>query len=1008
MEGSTSQAGSVEFDEKSFIINGRRIFIFSGEMHYFRIPKELWRDRILKAKRAFLNTIASYIAWNWHEPSKGILIFSGDRDVERFIKLCGELGLFFIARPGPYICSEWDSGGHPNWIYAEGCLLRSLDPVYMNHVKRWYDVILPIIRRNSAPEGGPVIMLQVENEYFWGNVPFILKLYELARQHVHGIPIVTNENRYVRGTPIIDTIDDYPSPWEITRFEDKIRRLLSEQPDKPPMFMELEGGWFSEFGTKLPTSRGSFPPEWTEILLKTAIGMGINGINIYMFHGGTNPGYFTAKYITTTYDYEAAISEWGELRERYYAIRRVGAFIHFFQDFLLETTPREDYAEVDNPELTLFARCKGDAAIIFIRNMTSRAQQYKVKLRSGEEIPTRIKAFIPPRSMRILFVRYKIPNSSFTLEYSTSEPMMLLDYGRRKVLLLHGALGEKGELRLASDKVIEVTYKPSEVEVRSTEDGRKLVAEYRHEAHESILEARSGSELLQIIITTTERASRSWLAYFRGSPVVLVSDLYFMENYREEDSSLHIDFEVKPCEKPFEMILIADREVKEIIFDGVKAVVERIVDGIYRVKIGPVKIGEGVQAKLSEIWRLRYEPIEVKGEPIKPYTPLELLGVYDNGYVRYTIEFRAPKDLRNKMLFISYFNDFASVILNKKFLGSGYRSIELDASEALKEREYNVLHIILESTGHNNDGLLYILNGITGGIYIDKVKEIELTEWSRLPIPTMWEIIKESPLADIDVSEFLMRPERSRTFMRIMERARGKPEPCTKVSSDGLYEKILSVPPELADAYFILEIEQPQVMLIFVNGKHVGSATWIDRGGRLVVDITDFLQRPGDNRIRILSYDGCKRIMLKIYRYKVEGSWFLYEGTKGLCEEWYKRPSEDWKVIKLPIKHREGPRGSILWIRGKAHVKVKDKIRAPLGLRIEASSRCLIFFNGKLIGRYVPEGPQSKFYIPEPLIKEENDIVLMIQDIGRDPLLQSVDVEPYFIHRTCSMKIEFY
>jgi len=225
--------GRVYIDNGFLTIDGKRVFLFCGEIHYFRVPKELWFDRLLKAKRAGLNCIASYIAWNWHEPIENVLLFSDNtsnspyessafsRDLEGYIQLVKQLGLYFIARPGPYICSEWDSGGHPNWLYQKVSVLRSLDENYIRYAEKWYSTVLPVVERSSLLNGGPTILLQIENEYFWGDAPYMLKLYEIARKYVKSIPIITNEDWYVEGTPIINTIDDYPAPWSIQGFDNQ-------------------------------------------------------------------------------------------------------------------------------------------------------------------------------------------------------------------------------------------------------------------------------------------------------------------------------------------------------------------------------------------------------------------------------------------------------------------------------------------------------------------------------------------------------------------------------------------------------------------------------------------------------------------------------------------------------------------------------------------------------------------------------------------------------------------
>ena len=117
---------TVRYDDRSFFLDDRRIWLTSGSIHYFRVPRELWRDRLLKAKRAGLNCIQTYVAWNLHEPSEGQWDFEGERDVLAFIEQAADLGLYVILRPGPYICAEWDFGGFPAWLAAKSSAWRSV------------------------------------------------------------------------------------------------------------------------------------------------------------------------------------------------------------------------------------------------------------------------------------------------------------------------------------------------------------------------------------------------------------------------------------------------------------------------------------------------------------------------------------------------------------------------------------------------------------------------------------------------------------------------------------------------------------------------------------------------------------------------------------------------------------------------------------------------------------------------------------------------------------------
>ncbi|HOX28311.1 MAG TPA: beta-galactosidase, partial [bacterium] len=205
---------------RSLIINGKPFFMLSGAMHYFRVPKQQWRDRLEKMREAGINTIDTYIPWNWHEATKGQADYS---EFEEFEQLVREMGFFMLARPGPYICSEWFAGAYPEWLNATGVKLRSTEPVHLEAVENYYNTVLPIIRRRLITHGGSIILVQIENEYNYAEVEFtppkklryINFLYDLAMKNGIDTPIITcwtheaRDETTTMGRAVIDTMNLY-------------------------------------------------------------------------------------------------------------------------------------------------------------------------------------------------------------------------------------------------------------------------------------------------------------------------------------------------------------------------------------------------------------------------------------------------------------------------------------------------------------------------------------------------------------------------------------------------------------------------------------------------------------------------------------------------------------------------------------------------------------------------------------------------------------------------------
>ena len=152
---------------RAVLIDGKRVFLVAGALDYFRCQHELWRDRLLQAKRAGLNTIAFYVAWNFHEREEGVVNFEGDGDIAHFLDLCAELGLYAFPRVGPFICDEWEAGGYPAWLIGKpGLELRAFDKPALSYVRRWFEKLIPQIASRQVTRGGPVVLVQQENEYY--------------------------------------------------------------------------------------------------------------------------------------------------------------------------------------------------------------------------------------------------------------------------------------------------------------------------------------------------------------------------------------------------------------------------------------------------------------------------------------------------------------------------------------------------------------------------------------------------------------------------------------------------------------------------------------------------------------------------------------------------------------------------------------------------------------------------------------------------------------------------
>ncbi|XP_048342941.1 beta-galactosidase-1-like protein isoform X1 [Sphaerodactylus townsendi] len=351
---------SIDYTNNCFCKDGVPFRYISGSIHYFRIPAAYWKDRLLKMYMSGLNAVQVYVPWNYHETLPGIYNFAGDKDLEGFLDLVAQLGLLVILRPGPYICAEWEMGGLPFWLLAQpNIVLRTTDPDFLQAVDKWLDVLLPKIKPRLYHNGGNIISVQVENEYgSYYACDYDYLRYLLSAFHAHlgeEVVLFTTDGLKDRdlqcGTiqGLYATVD-FGTGINMTQAFELQRQY---EPKGPLVNSEYYTGWLDYWGEPHSTSSAEEVAKGLQKMLK----MGAN-INMYMFQGGTNFGYWSgADYkkifnpITTSYDYDAPLSEAGDPTAKVHAIRTV---IAKFQTLpagpMPPPTPKYAYGYVSLPE----------------------------------------------------------------------------------------------------------------------------------------------------------------------------------------------------------------------------------------------------------------------------------------------------------------------------------------------------------------------------------------------------------------------------------------------------------------------------------------------------------------------------------------------------------------------------------------------------------------------------------------------------------------------------------
>ena len=316
--------GSVVFDKRQIFIDGREEQIRSGAMHYFRIHPAQWRSRIAALKCCGLNTLETYAAWNFHERKEGKFNFEGALDIAAYLRMAAEAGLYVILRPGPYVCSELDLGGLPAWLLAKNCRLRSSDETFMYYAKRYLSALFNEVRPLLYTNGGPVIAMQVENEYVGHDLAYMEQLRDFFLAEGIDVPLLVSNGPgdLSKSLPsgVFASVNGRNHPAAMCRALEALR------PDDPPFVMELWNGagqyWEDEFITHAS--------EAVAADIREAMAQKIN-FNLYMFHGGTTFGFMSGsgwghdgepfRSLLTSYDVDAPLPEGGRPGEKYFAIR---------------------------------------------------------------------------------------------------------------------------------------------------------------------------------------------------------------------------------------------------------------------------------------------------------------------------------------------------------------------------------------------------------------------------------------------------------------------------------------------------------------------------------------------------------------------------------------------------------------------------------------------------------------------------------------------------------------
>ena len=390
-----TKPGTFTTGDKTFLLNGQPFIVKAAEVHYPRIPRPYWEHRIQMCKALGMNAVCIYIFWNIHEQREGEFNFTGNIDVAEFCRIAQKNGLYVIVRPGPYVCAEWEMGGLPWWLLKKKDIrLRERDPYFMERVKIFEEKVGEQLKPLTIQNGGPIIMIQVENEYgsYGEDKPYVSEIRDMLRSIYSPTPgparggegsiypLTQNEGNKVTtplppaggagGGAVLLFQCDWSSNFEKNglddltwtmnfgtgaNIDDQFRRLGELRPNAPKMCSEFWSGWFDKWGARHETRPAKDMVDGMDEMLSKGI-----SFSLYMTHGGTSFGHWAGANSpgfapdVTSYDYDAPINEYGQATPKFWELRTM---MQKYSDKKLPNVPKAPMSIVTVPkfELTEFA-----------------------------------------------------------------------------------------------------------------------------------------------------------------------------------------------------------------------------------------------------------------------------------------------------------------------------------------------------------------------------------------------------------------------------------------------------------------------------------------------------------------------------------------------------------------------------------------------------------------------------------------------------------------------------
>ncbi|KAG6916276.1 hypothetical protein DXG01_007562 [Tephrocybe rancida] len=641
----TGLTNDVGWDPYSFYVHGKRIFLQSGEFHTWRLPvPALWKDITQKAKAAGLNALSIYVHWHLLNPKKGVIDMTGVNDLQPLFDAAKEAGLFIIARPGPYINAETTNGGlpghvatipgDPSWNVYNG-EIRSNDTYFHDAWQDYWNAVISVIAKNQITNGGPVIMLQLENEYYngAGQNEYVAELRQSALDNGIVVPTMVNDPGMFRN--LVDSadiygIDAYPVTFNCadpTFWRDipTTWRTYHESvtPEIPFMFPEFQGGSYDPWGSKAGYSacRQLTDPNFQRVHNFHLWANGVTAVNFYMFYGGTNWGQIPYSNTYTSYDYGAAIAENRELSAKFGELKLQSLFLRSFADIRATVWKGEDNATFAGVTTTHLQNPETGASFYIVRHIkTSDPASVPLKMSVGAANKTvpQLGGDATLLGRDSFIISTDLTFGSSKLLYSTAMLLSTFELDGDDALVVYGNTGLVYEIAIETDEAPTiVTSGATKVTSKYFKAEKSFVINFT--VSSGITTVKTGGHKNQdvvLLIADYDTATTLWMPTIAGSgPLaqfvdveasapLLIRGPYLVRTASLTHNALALTGDLD-AEKFMPLTVYGPSTISQLTWNGKRVQVKKVAAGTWQATLAPRSPHVALPDLMSAQWRYR-------------------------------------------------------------------------------------------------------------------------------------------------------------------------------------------------------------------------------------------------------------------------------------------------------------------------------------------------------------------------------------------------------------------